>query len=226
MRTTINNVINDVVSEQQHEKERITPQEIGDDQMPSNEKYGKDQILLKKQETQGNDEDSVPSTKNEDEGRVPTIVEKRKSKQKLCQELYDNVCAFDNTYQMNPFNKQTSEVAVGIRLNSSRTCPVICVFDTGFWLNLLHEDMAELDAISPVRVSKQPQLRTAANQNTGLFFTIKPHVYMGEIPVRVVYGIVKIFVAPVLFGSSFVEITVKGIFTIEWKIVWYTFCSW
>lgn len=69
--------------------------------------------------------------------------------------MYAEVRSIDDTNEITFFNKQNNNLALSIRLDSSRIYPVSCVFGAGILLNLLREDMVEPDWMSSIRSSRK-----------------------------------------------------------------------
>lgn len=62
-------------------------------------------------------------------------------------------------------------------------------------------------------------MKDATNQKVTVVGRIALHVKMGDCRVKVVFGDVRHLVVPVLVGTSFMDRLVKGIFSLERKMV-------
>lgn len=104
-------------------------------------------------------------------------------------------------------------------MTASSMRPIKCVFYTGAGPSLVREDLVQPDWLPSIRLSDNPRLRSATNENVDVVGTVILHVQIGDIRVRVIFGIVRSFAAPALLRTSLMHKCIKGIFPTNRKIV-------
>lgn len=139
--TTLNTVGNGAVREQQDGEERMLPQEIDENWIPSSKNHDDNQIPPKHQGTQDDGEDQNPSSKNKEEDKIPTNIKKTNSKWRPSQEPFGEFCPFEDSDQRTMSNECIYKVDNTIWLISSRMRFVNSVFDTATGPSLLFANM-------------------------------------------------------------------------------------
>lgn len=97
--------------------------------------------------------------------------------------------------------------------------PVVCLLDTGADLNLVNASMIPPQWAARIKRQNLPRLRTATKEPLALDGTIILHLRLGDLRVRVCFGVVPNLVVDFLLGTSFSDRFIRGIFPSERKIV-------
>lgn len=99
------------------------------------------------------------------------------------------MCTFEETESVTLFTKKNYKVAMRIGLTALCMHPINCDFTTSAGRILLPEDLVEADWLPLVPTCDSPRLKSATNQKVRFVGTVMLHVQIGEISVRVVFGI-------------------------------------
>lgn len=97
--------------------------------------------------------------------------------------------------------------------------PTVGILDTGAGPNLVDSQLLPLSWSSKVKPVADPGLTAAGKQTITVEGVILLHVQLGDLRVRVWFGVVKNLAVSVLLGTSFIDRFVTGIFPPERKVV-------
>lgn len=130
-----------------------------------------------------------------------------------------DVVAFPETGEGSLFKNNNYQVSVSISISSSRVRQIICVFDTDTGPNLIETDVLYPGWLDSIRQRDRSNIRSASYANLDVSGTITTYLLMGESRTFVNFGVVNELVVPVLFGTIYIDSSIKSIHPAERKVV-------
>jgi len=117
------------------------------------------------------------------------------------------------------FKKRNYKIGISVGVQASITHPVTCVLDTGAGPNLINKDFLPPSWTDKIRPAQDPGLIAATRQAVSIEGVILLHVRVGELRVRVWFGVVSKLAVPALLGTSFIDSFIRAILPLDRKIL-------
>lgn len=120
--------------------------------------------------------------------------------------------------------KSTYKIRLFYGVNAESMQTVQCLLDTEAELNLASKKLVSFQWSNCIKRGNTPRLRTAAQEPLYMEGTILLHNRLGDLWIRVWFGIVDNLVIDILFGTLFIDRFICRIFPAEGKVVpWHAY---
>ena len=138
-----------------------------------------------------------------------------------CPRPYSSTVAFEaeDNETINLFKSKNYKVSMSLGIRSYEMVPTISVMDTGAGPNLVDKRILPPSWLDRIRPSPVANLSAAANQPIPVEGIVNLHVRLGDLCVRVWFGVVDNLVAPCILGTAFQDQYVRAILPMDRRIV-------
>ena len=175
------------------------------------------QVVVPPKEGEGNAHDSVDSVETIKQNILQMQLGFSENTSTIDGDVTD--LFFDTKDIIALFQKRNYKIRISWGTKSNSLSPKTVVLDTGAGPNLVNRNDLPREWMKKIRLIRNVKLTSASRNAMNLVGVLPLFIRMGDLKVRVWFGVVENLAVPVLLGTSYIDRFVQGIFPQERKVV-------